>query len=118
MNQFLTSTVYFITRHGVDIVYKARWTQVYNPATSTATVTENSYSIKAYPKHIRASQYSFPEFIGKDVVMFYVANFGLSFTPKAGDEITLNSSVYKVTSLQSHAAQGEVCLYKIVAVKG
>ena len=118
MNQFLTSTIYFITRHGFNISYKSRVVQSYNPATGTASASENTYAIKAYPKHIRANQYSFPELIGKDVVMFYIANSGLSFTPKPGDEIAYHSVVYKVTSLQSHAAQGEICLYKVVAVKG
>lgn len=118
MNQFLTSTIYFITRHGVLISYKAKGLQTYNPATSVATSSDNSYTVKSYPKHIRANQYNYPSLVGKDVVMFYLANSGLTFTPKAGDEITYNSVVYKVTSLQSHAALGEICLYKIVAVKG
>lgn len=118
MNQFLDSTVRAINRHGVSISYKAKGSAVYNPATSTASTTDGTYTVKSYPKHIRANQYNYPSLVGKDVVMFYLANSGLTFTPKVGDEITHNSVVYKVTSLQSHTALGEICLYKIVAVKG
>lgn len=118
MNQFLTSTLYFITRHGVSISYKAKGSAVYNPATSTAISSDSVSTVNSYPKHIRANAYSFPDLVGKDVVMFYLANSGLTFTPKVGDEITYSSIIYKVTSLQSHAALGEICLYKIVAVKG
>lgn len=118
MNQFLTSALYFITKHGVDISYKSKGVAVYNPATQKSTSTDASHTVKSYPKHIRANAYQFPDQIGKDVVMFYLANSGLTFTPKVGDEVTYNSLVYKVISLQSHAALGEICLYKIVAVKG
>ena len=117
MNQFLTSTLYFITKHGVDILYKSKGVAVYNPTTQKSTSTDASHAIKSYPKHIRATQFNFPSLVGKSVVMFYVANSGLTFTPKVSDEIVYDGAVYKVTSLQSHAALGEICLYKIIAVK-
>lgn len=118
MNQFLTSTLYFITRHGVSITYNSKGLSTYNPDTSKATSSNSSYTIKSYPKHIKANQYSFPNLIGKSLIVFYVANSGLTFTPKPGDEIVHDGLVYQVDSFQSHAALGEVCLYKIVAARG
>ena len=118
MNRFLQSTVNQISTHGTTCVYLSKGNQVYNPATSKSTSTEVSHSVKMYPKHIKASQFSYPNLIGKEVIMFYLANNGLGFTPKVGDYITFNSNRYQVDSFQSHTAIGEVCLYRIIAAKG
>jgi hypothetical protein len=118
MNRFLAATVNQINQHGVACVYSSKGAQVYNPATSKSTSTSVDASVKLYPKHIRTNQYNYPDLVGKQVIMFYLANSELTFTPKVGDSITYNSEKFLVNSLQSHAALGEICLYKLLAVKG
>ena len=118
MNKFLSATAQQINLHGASVAYTSKGVQTYNPTTSKSTSTDLDYTVKMYPKHIRANQYNYPDLIGKDVVMFYLANNGLGFVPKIGDYITYNSSKYQVNSFQSHAALGSICLYRIVAVKG
>lgn len=117
MNQFLRSTQEAINRNGVSIVYKKVGTQSYDPASGAVTSTDVNYTLKAYPKHIRSSQWHFPDLIGKEAVMFYIAG-SQSFTPELKDLITYDSVEYRVDSIQRHFAAGATCLYRIVAVKG
>lgn len=118
MNRFLQSTVNQIKTHGTSCTYTSKGVQVYNPATSKSTSTDVAHTVVMYPKHIRANQYNYPTLVGKEVIMFYLANSELGFTPKIGDYITFNSTRYQVDSFQSHTALGDVCLYRIVAAKG
>ena len=115
---FLTATQGAIYRHGIDLVYKKITTGTYNVETGEPTITSATYTCRMYPKHISANQYSYPDLIGKDAVMFYLANANLGFTIKVNDEITYKSKQYKVQSYQEHMADGAVVLYKIVAVVG
>ena len=115
-NQFLISTKKALDLHGLTLSYTSVTTGAYNIETGSVTNTTTNYSKKIYPKHIRATAYNYPDYIGKDTVMFYLANDSLGFTPKVSDVITYNSKAYKVESLQTHSALGEVVLYRLLAV--
>lgn len=115
---FLTATQGAIYRHGLDLVYKQITTGAYNVETGSPALTEVSYPCRMYPKHIIANQYNYPVLIGKEVVMFYLANSNLGFTIKQNDEITYKNKIYKVSSYQEHLANGSVVLYRILAVHG
>lgn len=115
-NQFLNSTVRMIGTHGINLAYKSITTGSYNIETASVTNTETSYTLKMYPKHIKCSAYNYPDYIGKDVVMFYLANNSLGFTPAVQDTVIYQNKTYKVESIQSHFALGQVILYRLVAV--
>ena len=115
---FLTATQGAIYRHGLDLVYTQVTTGAYNVETGQPSITTTSYVCRMYPKHITANQYNYPTMIGKDLVMFYLANSELAFTIKENDTITYRSKIYKIRSYQEHMANGSVTLYRIVAVAG
>jgi len=115
---FLTASQGAINRHGLNLVYSVITQGEYNVETGTTTETSADYTLKIYPKHITANNYSYPDLIGKDACMFYIANATLPFTPKQNDEIAYKNAVYRVQSYQEHVANGKVALYRIIAVKG
>lgn len=116
MSRYLTMTQGMLTKHGKDIIYVSKSTSSYNPTTSTVANTSTNYTIKAYPKHIKANTYNYPDLISKTVVLFYISA-NINFTPKVDDSIQFNSVTYKVHSFQSHDAESETILYRILAVK-
>lgn len=120
MNRFLAQTINLISQNGLQVTYKSIQgdSSTYNVETGSVTRTSTSYSVKAYPKHIKASQYNYPDLVGKQVCMFYVANNALPFSFKFQDEFVYNSITYKVQSWEEHFAEGELCLYKVLCVKG
>ena len=105
----------------------------YNIETGSTINTEFSFPVKMYKKHIRANQYNFPNMIGRDSALFYLAANErpapgeLGFIPAPKDKIYLftqfddvlpDGPTYKVDSVTEHAADGLVILYKILAVRG
>lgn len=117
MNQFLIATKQVMQAHLQAATYTKVTTGTYNIETGSVTNTETNYSVSLYKKHIVANQYNYPNLIGKDVARFYLINESLAFTPSVNDRITFGSDTYTVDSLQSHTANGEVLLYRIIAVK-
>ena len=115
---FLTAIQGALQRHGLDLVYSSVTTGTYNIETSKVTNTKVVYTLRMYPKQINANHYSYPTLIGKEVIMFYLANPPLTFTPKLNDEIAYKNAVYRVQSYQEHIASSTVTLYRIIAVKG
>ena len=115
---FLTATQGALQRHGLDLVYSSVTTGAYDVETGTVTNTPVNYTLRMYPKQINVNHYNYPTLIGKEVIMFYLANPPLAFTPKLNDEIAYKSSVYRVQSYQEHMASSTVTLYRISAVKG
>jgi hypothetical protein len=115
---FLEITKRALARHGIDLVYASVTTGAYNVETGKPAVTRTEYTKRMYPKQIVANQYNYPALVGKESLMFYLANDALEFSPKANDEIEYKSKTYKVQSLQEHFAAGELVLYRIVAVRG
>jgi hypothetical protein len=115
-NQFAKATASAIDRHGSFVVYTEVPEAVYDVNTSSVVNTSQVHNLKAYMKHIKATEFLYPNLIGKDVGMFYILAAGLTFTPEVNDMITLNSKTYKVDSVQSHSALQEIILYRILAV--
>lgn len=107
-----------LIRQGADLVFASLSAGAYNVELGKPTVTRTEYTVRMYPKQIIANQYNFPALVGKETIMFYLANDSLAFTPKINDEIEYKSKAYKVQSIQEHFANGAVALYRMVAVRG
>lgn len=109
-----------LNRHGISVTYTKVQTSAYNPDTGTVDSTTINYTLKSYPKQIRANAYNMPSLIGKEVIMFYFNAKALNSVTSLSlkDSITYNSKVYNIDSYSEHVYAGEVLLYKVVAVKG
>ena len=109
-----------IARHGVSVTYTKVQTSSYNPDTGTVDSTTSNFTLKSYPKQIRANAYNMPSLIGKEVIMFYFNAKALKAVTSLSlkDSITYNSKVYNIDSYSEHVYAGEVLLYNVVAVKG
>jgi hypothetical protein len=116
-NDFLSITKQALKMHGMLGKYTRVSAGVYNVETGTKTDTTTEHSVQMYKKHIKASQYHYPDLIGTDSALFYVASDSLSFVPSIKDKITYNSEQYKIVSYAEHIALGQVVLYKILATK-
>ena len=116
-NQFLKATQEAIARNGVVITYKKKGSSTYDPSSGSVISSGTDYTVTSYPKHIRASQFHYPDLIGKESYMFYIAG-NQAFEPSVSDSILFDSFTYKVDSIQKHFAGGITCLYRIIAVKG
>ena len=117
MNKFLKATISAINRNGVEMTYTSS-DRVVDEIEGTVVNTTTDHILKIYPKHTQASQYNMPLLIGKEVIVFYIANDSLPFTVKVSDSITYNGDTYRINSYQEHLAAGLICLYKVVGVKG
>lgn len=119
MDVFLNASINAVQRNGTTCTYVKVQTGTYDVETgSTTGSSETSYpDIKMYKRHLKTSQYSYPNLIGKDVGIFYLANSGLSFTPAVKDKIVFNSQTYIVDSFENCMAHGQIVLFKIVAVR-
>jgi hypothetical protein len=118
MDKYLAIALKAINTHGKTCSYITVAEGTYNIETGGTTNTETLHSVKMYKKHIRANQYNFPNLIGRDSALFYLANNNLTFIPVPKDKITIDSVTYTVDSITEHAADGLVILYKILTVKG
>ncbi len=116
-NDFLRVTKEALARHGALGTYTRVSAGVYNVETGTKTDTSVNYSVQMYKKHIKATQYNYPDLIGTDSAMFYIASDSLTFVPSVKDKITYGSEQYKIASYAEHIALGQVVLYKILATK-
>jgi hypothetical protein len=104
--------------HGLSLTYNSVATGTYDVETGTSAITKTPYVKQMFPKQIVANTYNYPTLVGKEVVMFYLANDSLGFTPKVNDEITYKSLQYKVQSLSEYITNGEIVLYKIITARG
>lgn len=107
-----------LARQGADLVFASLSAGAYNVELGKPTVTRTEYTVRMYPKQIIANQYNFPALVGKETIMFYLANDGLAFTPKINDEIEYKAKAYKIQNIQEHFADGAIVLYRMVAVRG
>lgn len=117
-NAFLVSTIRQIEKHGQTMTYKAVTESAYNIETGSSTNTDTDYAVKMYKKHIRANQYNYPNLIGQDAALFYLANNKLQFVPNVRDKIVVDSKSYVIDNITEHRANGVIVLYRILAVKG
>lgn len=115
-NPFVKATAGAIDRHGSMISYTSVPNAVYDVNTSSVVNNPVTYSLKSYMKHIKANQFLYPNLIGREAGMFYILAFGLAFVPDTNDTITLGTKTFKVDSVQSHSAGGEIVLYRVVGV--
>ena len=117
-NEFLASTKRSIDRHGQNMLYLTVTEGQYDIETGSVTNTESEYSVKMYKKHIRANQYNYPNLIGQDVALFYLANYNLKFTPAVRDKIIVDSVTYTIDSITEHRTNNQIVLYKLLAIRG
>jgi hypothetical protein len=116
-NDFLRATKLALSTHGASCTYTRVVNSEYNVETGTAGSSENNYLITAYKKHIRATQYNFPNLVNKEAALFYIAGDSLKFKPAPKDKITYSSEVYTIEDVQEHIAMGAIVLYRVAAVK-
>ena len=116
-NQYLEATKRAITKHGSSCTFVSVVDGTYNVNTGSVTNSENNSNIIAYKKHIKATQYYYPELINKDIALFYVAASSFSSPPKINDAITFSSVKYRISEIKEHSALGQVCLYVLLGIK-
>lgn len=117
MNAFLKAAVAAINRNG-RVINFTQIERVVDKIQGTVVEQKTTYPVKMYPKHIRASQYNFPDLIGKNVITFYLANYELGFTPKVNDTVEFDSKIFTVRYFDFHEAHGQNCLYRITGATG
>lgn len=114
-NRFLLASIDAVKRNGLQATYTKVTTGVYNVETGSVTNTETNHTVWMYKKHIKSNQYSYPNLIGKDAGVWYIANDSLLFTPSPKDKIIWGGQTYVVDSYESHMAHNQVVLYKVIA---
>lgn len=117
MNLFLAAVKDALRRNGTTGTYTKVSAGVYSIETGSSTSTTTDYQIPMYEKHVKTSQYNFPNLIGKQVSMFYIAADSIPFVPQIKDSITFNGTKFAVDSFSEHMAHGQVVMYKVVAVR-
>lgn len=114
-NRFLDASIDAVKRNGLQATYTKVQTGTYNVESGLVTNTETNYTVWMYKKHIKSNQYNFPNLIGKDAGVFYLANDSLAFTPSPKDKILWNGQTYIVDSYEAHMAHNQVVLYRVIA---
>ena len=117
MNPFKKAAIDAVKRNGRDMPYTSI-TRTVDKILGTVVETKVDYTIRCYPRSVKASQYSFPDLIGKEVVTFYLAVDGLPFQPKVNDTIKLDGKVFTIRHYDFHEAHGENCLFKLTGATG
>jgi hypothetical protein len=117
-NNFLALTKQALRVHGRDATYVRTSASVYSVASGSSTNTTTNHQVRMYKKHINATQYHYPDLIGKTSAIFYFANDALTFQPKVNDRIVYQGESFTVKSFSEHIANGEIILYKVVGVRG
>ena len=117
MNAFLSAVKRQVNRHGIvaQIVKVAEG--VYDPETLTTTNTETTYNVKLFKDHLRATQYNYPNLVGKDAAEFYLSNDDMPIKPEMKDKIVYAGDSFTIDSIKENWALGVLCLYQIIAVK-
>lgn len=112
-NQFLASSKFFVARHGKPMPYTSI-ERVVDKVSGKVIEVKTEFTPIMYPKSVKVNQYNYPDLIGKDVIIFYLAADPLNgFIPKVNDTILFNGKKFIVRSYDSHEALGVNCLYRI-----
>lgn len=114
-NRFLLASIDAIKRNGAQCTYTKVQTGVYNVEVGSVVNSETDYTVWSYKRHVKTSQYAYPNLIGKDVGIFYIANDALAFVPAPKDKILWNGNTYLVDSFEEHMAHNQIVLYRVVA---
>jgi hypothetical protein len=117
MNPFLKASIKGISKHGTSASYVEVAQGVFDPNTLGVVNTQTTHTVTTFQSSIKVNQYNYPNLVGKEVGMFYLANNNLLFTPKIRDKIVYLGSSYTIENLEKHTANGDVVLYAFVAVK-
>ena len=115
MNPFMKAAINAVNRNGRNLSY-FNISTVVDKIKGTVSAVKTEKVLKIYPKSVKVTQYNYPDLIGKSVIVFYLANFNLGFTPKPNDEISYNGKIYIIRSYDFHEAHGENCLYRLTGV--
>lgn len=116
MNDFKRAITLEVKRHGVEVQY-IETKKVQDIINGTTINTEVKISIpKAYPKQEKATQYNFPNLVGKEVISFRILPDDC--TPVINAEIVYKNKKYKIDTIREHMALGEVILYICTAAYG
>jgi hypothetical protein len=118
MSDFLLAAKELVYPNGVSITVSTVTNGAYNVETGSVSSTVVSTVIKAFPKRLKATAYSYPALIGKNVTEFLIVGTDLASPPSPLDKITRGTDVYTVDSTSEHVADGVVVLYKVIAVMG
>lgn len=118
MNPFIQASKELVYPNGLTITYKTVGESSYNVESGEVTNTSVETTLKAFPKAFKASVYSYPSLVGKNASEWLVVAPDLPSTPKPLDKILKGTEVHTVETYSEHVAEGQVVLYKIIAVKG
>jgi hypothetical protein len=118
MSQFIKAAKDLVYPNGITITYKTGGDSVYDIESGSVTNTTTETVIKAFPRAFKASVYSYPSLVGKNASEWLVVAPDLPSTPKPLDKILKGAEVHTVETYSEHVADGQVVLYKIIAVKG
>jgi len=118
MNNFLSACVRQANRHGLVSSFVQVTEGVFDTETLTTVNTETTHVVTMFKNHLKATQYNYPNLVGKDAAEFYLANYNLSFKPSPKDKVIYGADTYTVDSVKESWAKGALCLYQIIAVKG
>lgn len=117
MNAFLAAVNRQINRHGIVAQLVKVVEGIYDAETLTTTNTETSYNLKLFKNHLRATQYNYPNLVGKDAAEFYMSGSDTSIKPETKDKIVYAGETFTIDSVKENWALGALCMYQIVAVK-
>ncbi len=118
MNLFAASASRMLTRFGTAVTFKSVTIGTYDTSTGMATNTFANSTVQAYKKQIAATQYNFPDQIGKELAEFYIhASAFPSSKPKVGDKITEGTNTFTIVKVSEHGAYGEIILFCLIGVK-
>jgi hypothetical protein len=137
MNQFLIAAKQLIALHGESCVYTKVTSGSYDTNTGSVTNSEIKTPVIAYRKHLKATQYNYPNLIGKDALILYLPADSIFDTPTVNDKVQFtytkvddwlnyfykNQDVpldveYIVDTVQEHTALNQVVFYRITCIKG
>ena len=118
MNPFIQAAKELVYPNGLTIIYKSISEGSYDYETGQVTNTSVETTIKAFPKVLKPSLYSYPSLVGKSASEWLVVASDLPSSPKPLDKILKGTEVHTVETYSEHVAEGTVVLYKIIAVKG
>lgn len=117
MNLFKKAAIDAVNRNGRILTY-TEITRTVDKITGKVIENKVDFPVKMYPRSVKATQYNFPDLIGKEVITFYLAVNSLPFTPKMNDVITKDGKIFTIRFYDFHEAHGENCLYKITGATG
>lgn len=105
-----------INKYGATITYTTVTAGSYNPATSTATPSEASASVKAVVETYSGVTF-FSNLITAGDKKLTVPASSFAAEPKPGDKITLDSLVYTVIAVKQIFSGALAAIYEIAARK-